>query len=157
QYDVFPYPLEGLRGVLDIAVVPPELCDATAAVSPDRPPAFGQARRDHCLFRGLEAGPRGGGRAPSGQFGDRPDGDPLGVDSHGRELPLDAELAYALGAVKLTGAWEALAPRGRLNFNARVVNRYPPGAADGDLTLALSVAGPTIQPTFFPFEMANVA
>src|SRR5262249_33573999 len=76
KYEVFPYPLETLRGVLDIAVVPTALVSAEATPpSPDAPPPFGEARRDHCLFRGLEGSHRGARMALSGQYEYRPDGD----------------------------------------------------------------------------------
>lgn len=128
RYDVFPYPLEHVHGVLDIQ-------------------PGGWEFRD---FRGTHNGGtfRTAGRAtPSGE------GDRVEIDLSGTDILLDRELAAALVEPELRTVWDVFAPTGRINFEGQVV-KYTGRPAEIDVTVESKGCG--IRPRFFPYALSDV-
>ncbi len=129
RYDVFPYPLEQVSGVLDI-----------------QPHHW-----EFSSFRGTHAGGEvyTHGRCDPGRGGDR-----LEVFIRGVGLRLDNELEAALGQATLDPgmkrAWAQFSPRGRMGFQARVV-RVGDGPPDVEVTI--HPAGCSVTPSFFPYAL----
>src|SRR5262249_41061933 len=132
RYDVFAYPLENVSGVLDI-------------------------RPDHWEFRDFRASHKGGefrthGRSfPGGKGPDR-----VEVYIAGTGMALDQELQDALAPYpELTGAWRALHPGGRMDFECKVgLLLDQPGPPD--VTLALWPRGCSARPSFFAYTVDDI-
>ncbi|HEV3262988.1 MAG TPA: hypothetical protein VG013_39505 [Gemmataceae bacterium] len=127
RYDIFPYPLEGVSGELDI-----------------QPTHWAFSK-----FRGRHKGGEvhcHGGNLPA------PRRDCLRVEVSGHDILLDPELAAALEP-QLKQAWQLLTPSGRIHFLA-AVEHAPDRPADADVTL--KAAGCAIRPAFFPFDLRHM-
>ena len=127
RYDVFPYPLEDVSGVLDIQPKHWEFYD----------------------FRGRHKGGEvrcHGGNLPA------PSANCLRVEVTGHDIVLDPELAAALEP-PLKKAWREFAPSGRIHFLADV-DHAPGQPADADVTV--TAAGCAIRPVFFPFDLRQL-
>jgi hypothetical protein len=145
RYDVFPYPLENVAGTLDIRT----------------------GRGAGFEFRGFRGSHNGGAVTVSGREEHTPDGDRLVVEIGGKGVPLDGDLAAAMGPVGLAPAWRAFGPSGRLDFAARVTQtprppRPTPGVAraaceDDSLDVQLTLRGGAIRPEFFPYPLTLYA
>jgi hypothetical protein len=105
----------------------------------------------------------------------------------GNNCPVDADLRAAATALKVDSVWEQFQPKGRISFAADVeiidraaplpqgqvaaggnqpgaVGTAPTPEPDGpplnpttDLKLTFNFSGPTVTPTFFPYEMTDLA
>lgn len=129
RYMVFPYPLEHVSGTLDILP-------------------------DHWEFRDFKGDHGSAHVSCRGRSAAQTDGDHVGVDITGAEVPLDSELAAAL-MQDLKGVWNGFAPRGHIDFTAHV--ECPPGDQKPDIDVTVSAKGCTVRPLFFPYELRDVS
>jgi hypothetical protein len=183
NYVHFPYPLSRVRGQVVVFVV---------GVDPKRPlrpglPLGPEPDEDRVELRDFEAAHAGGriwiptgGNDPMPGSRDRR----LTLRIQGENCPIDADMRAAMAALKLDGAWDTFAPRGRLTFGAdvEVLDRDAPGAAAAapksatgvvpvaaalpgeppfdpvsDLKLTVNFKGPSITPTFFEYDFDELA
>ncbi|MBA4066023.1 MAG: hypothetical protein C0501_20350 [Isosphaera sp.] len=88
----------------------------------------------------------------------------LTLRATGVDCPLTADLRTALAGLGVGVAWDRINPRGRATFEAdveltdragRPADARPDPAAD--VRLALRFSGPTVTPTFFPYELTDAA
>src|SRR5262249_24739550 len=127
-YDVFPYPLEQVSGVLEIFP-------------------------DHFEFREFRGSHKGGefrtwGRShPLGGGRDR-----ISINIRGYNSLLDDELEACL-ARKLRTAWKSLSPGGRMSLEAQI-DQLPDRPED--IAVAVNGHGCTLRPTFFPYLLSDV-
>jgi hypothetical protein len=129
RYDEFPYPLENVRGVLDI-------------------------QPDHWEFRDFCATHKGGEFRTRGRSFPTPQGDRLEMDIEGVNVLLDEEMAAALGKEpELRNTWATFAPRGRIEFKGRI-ERLAGQKPDIDLTVY--PRGCAFRAEFFPCSMEEV-
>ncbi len=133
-YDVFPYPLERVSGVLDI-------------------------KPDHFEFRDFRLSHKGGEFLVHGRSHPTPTGDRISTEIRGVDILLDDELKEALAPrghsdSKLKAAWATLHPGGRLNVTA-VIDQLPEQPEDVDVTV--TARGCTLKPDFFPYPMEQVS
>lgn len=163
-YALFPYRLEKVKGKIIARV---------AAVEP-RPGAAPPPDRDELVLDGFTAahGPgtvwMHGTRRPVPGTPDRK----LDLHIGGTACPVDDDLKTALAALKLDGIWANFAPRGALTFAAdvEVTDRGAPPAPPGgerapdppfnpatDLGLTFNFYGPTLTPSFFAYDLADVS
>ena len=144
RYDVFPYELGGVTGVLD--VLP-----------------------DHWECRNVRGRHRGGEIRVDGRSFPvpRPEGAPadgrqdrVQVLIQGRDVLLDPEFEQALSPPGLASretlqrTWQTLALQGRLNFTAEVVD--DPGQPQ-DIDVSVDVRGCSMQPRFFWYALDQVS
>jgi hypothetical protein len=179
NYVHFPYPLTRVRGQVAIFVVG---VDAKRPLRPGLPlgPEPDEDRVEMRDFEAAHAGGRiwipSGGNDPIPGSRDRR----LTLRIQGENCPIDADMRAAMAALKLDGAWDTFAPRGRLTFGAdvEVLDRDTPGVvaaaptpATGvvpvaaalpgeppfdpvsDLKLTVNFKGPSITPTFFAYDL----
>jgi hypothetical protein len=125
RYDVFPYPLEDVSGVLEIL------------------PDHWEFRDFHGRHKSCECRTWGGSRQT-------PEGDRVHIDIRVANLLLDSELETALPA-RLKSAWATLAPTGRMTVNAQV--ERAPGQPEEDVDVTVNVRGCALQPEFFPLSL----
>lgn len=133
RWDLFPYDLEIVSGLID--------------VYPD----------NHLEFRDFQASHKNGGKLfLSGRAFPRPDGTPgLVLELAGKQVALDEDLKQGLtGIPGLAKTWDALRPRGRMDF-AAVIDRTSPKLEEMDVQLTLQ--GCTLVPTFFAYPFENCA
>lgn len=126
RYDVFPYPLENVTGVLDI-------------VQPEGSWEF----RD---FRGTH---KGGEFRTSGRSRADPRGKYVTVQIAGSNILLDEDMERALvetGKPQLARTWKAFAPSGRIDFKGTIDS--PPGDGEPDIDLSVFPQGCTVRPAF---------
>jgi hypothetical protein len=142
KYDVFPYPLEQVSGVLDI-------------------------QPDHWECQNFRGNHKGGtifvdGRsiplAPAGAH--RPERqDRIEMSIRGRDILLDDEFEQALAPPEfparaaLRNTWHTLALGGRLSFAADVVDRPD---QPQDIDVGVNVHDCTMRPAFFPYALTKV-
>lgn len=162
RYNLFPYPLENVSGVLDIQ------------------PDHWECQNFHGTHKGGEFWvngcsfhvdvPEGNGvvaaGGPAASAADvppesrRPQRECVQVAIRGKRILLDREFEQALsppevpGRAALSNAWAMLALKGRLNFEAVVVDRPD---QPQDIDVAVDVRGCTMQPEFFPYAMSEVS
>jgi hypothetical protein len=147
KYDQFPYPLENVRGVLDIQPDHWECRDFSGTH------AGGEIRFEGRSFRPLAEGPPEGGAGRA----ERPDW--VRVSIRGRDVLLDRDFEQALapagapGRVPLQNAWKTLALQGRLNFAADVIDRPD---QPQDIDVGVDIKACTMQPAFFPYALSDV-
>jgi hypothetical protein len=127
RYDVFPYPLENVAGVLDI-------------------------QEDHWEFRDFTGTHKGGQFFASGRCQPHPTGDRIGVDLRGGNVLLDDELAAALDP-ELKKTWNSFHPAGRINFRAVVdsVEDQPP-----EVDVSVAALGCSVKPDFFSYALTDL-
>ncbi|MBL8799280.1 MAG: hypothetical protein JNM56_35670 [Planctomycetia bacterium] len=129
RYEVFPYPLENVRGVLEI-------------------------HPDHWEFRDFHGSHKGGEFITWGRSHPVPgERDRISVTIRAKNLLLDEELEAAL-APKLRSAWKSLALGGRMNVEAQV-QQLPDRPEDIDVTV--TARGCTMKPAFFPYTLTDVS
>ncbi|MFO0848029.1 MAG: AsmA-like C-terminal region-containing protein [Gemmataceae bacterium] len=156
--DQFPYPLADVSGRVRVWVT---------AVAPDRPlrpglPIEPVPDTDRVDLEGFEATHAGGKVWVAGQVAPAPGGRKLGLNLQGLNVPLDADLRAALGAVRLDETVTAFNPQGAITFGADLelldrdaaAGRFDPVS---DLALTLNFKGPTVTPGFFRYELADLA
>jgi hypothetical protein len=149
RYDLFPYPLENVSGVLDIQ------------------PDHWECQNFHGTHKGGEIAVNGcsfrvNADAAAGVPGE---GHPIKrecvqVAIRGQGILLDREFEQALsppevpGRAALRNAWSMLALQGRLNFEAVVVDRPD---QPQDIDVAVDIRGCTMKPEFFRYSMSDVS
>src|SRR5579883_166424 len=160
KYDLFPYPLEKVTGVLDIQ------------------PDHWECRDFHGSHKGGEIWVEGSndGRsagvppassrsaaetpAPSGRDARAPKHECVQVAIRGKDILLDPEFEQALSPEKVPGraalrnAWAMLALRGRLSFESIVLDRPD---QPQDIDVAVDIKGCSMQPDFFRYAMTDVS
>jgi hypothetical protein len=151
KYDLFPYPLSGVRGVLDIHPDHWECKDFRGVHQ------GGEIRFEGRSFR---AGiPGGKGCASAAADGRVERADRVQVTVYGKNVLLDREFEQALappespGRAALLHAWKTLALHDRMNFTARVIDQPD---APQDIDVWVDVRGPGMRPAFFPYRMSDV-
>ena len=165
MYEGFPYPLGNLSGNLKIRTVPdrPTMVPGHTDRSPT--PAAGEI--GSVKFTNFKAtGPGGcrltidGGKEPE------PGGMLLTMAVTGSSVPLDRDLFRAAAKIKLDAAWRTFDLGGRMNCDIRVRVHDRDGPTSGtpvafeparDLELAMAFNGPSIRPSFFPFQVTDAA
>jgi hypothetical protein len=129
RYKVFPYPLEGVRGTLDV-------------------------RPDHWEFHDFHGSHQGGVVYAAGRFQPSPAGNKLTVQLHGENVRLDQELAAALDdRPELKQAWQSFHPSGRMEFDAQV---FCLGDRPPEVEVGITALGCTVKPDFFPIELGEL-
>ena len=143
EYDMFPYPLENVSGVL---VVYPDHWECKNFRGTHAGGEFLVEGRSE-QFHG-----RAGDLSPDGKEGPKPEIVRLRIT--GRNILLDRELERALSPTQgkerkeLQNTWRMLALAGRLNFTADVVD-HP--LTPKDISVTVDVQGCTLKPTFFDY------
>jgi hypothetical protein len=135
RYDVFPYPLEQVRGWLDVQ---PERWDFHDFVGTHLGGAFRARGHSQRVAAGSEHA------------------DHLWVEITGRSARLDAELETALtqgGHQELAKAWKTFNPTGRMNFTAQVEHETGK-APEADVTITALGCG--LKPQFFAYQLSDV-
>src|SRR5262249_43232415 len=127
HFDVFPYPLENVSGILDI-------------------------QPGHWEFHDFVGTHKGGEVHCRGRSIPSTGGDRIAVEVSGTNLLLDAELEGAL-LPRLRQAWKAFSPAGRMSFLAQIDNL--PGQPQ-DIDVTVNVSGCQIRPTFLPYLLNEV-
>jgi hypothetical protein len=162
KYDLFPYPLEKVTGVLDIQPDHWECRDFHGSHK------GGEISVNACSFR-VDAGevraiqparaeaPSIDGIPPESR---RPQSECVQVAIHGKDILLDPEFEQALappevpGRAALRNAWSMLALRGRLSFESVVVDRPD---QPQDIDVAVDIKGCSMQPEFFRYAMTDLS
>ena len=157
NYTQFPYLLEKVKGRVIVHTTSGDKAD--------------QADRDEIIFdtvTGTHGGAAvwiSGSKRPVPGSSDRK----LLLNVRGTNCPIDEDFRKAAGGLKLDGVWNTFAPRGNLSFAAdmEILDRaHPPARPDleppfnpaTDLKLTINqFHGPTISPTFFPYEIADLS
>jgi len=165
NYTRFPYPVEQVKGRV---VVRSTMTDETRPVRPGEP--LGPLPdRDELILDGITAVHAGarvwmnGAKRPLPDSRDRK----LVLKMGGTNLPVDADMRTALAAVRVESGWDALAPSGKLSFNAdvEILDRAPPPDRPDDETpfepardmvLAFNFAGPTVKPALLAYEVTDL-
>ncbi len=127
RYDVFPYPLENVSGVLEIF---PE----------------------HWEFHDFKGSHKGGELQTHGRSHPNPAGDRVEINLSLSNLLIDPELEAALPP-RLKAAWKSLAPGGRMSVTAQV-DQLPDRPED--IAVAVTARGCTLHPDFFPYALTDV-
>src|SRR5262249_39982035 len=127
RYDVFPYPLEKVNGILDI-------------------------QEDHWEFRDFHASHKGADFYASGRSVPGPNGDRISIDIRGGNVTLDDELAAALQP-ELKQTWGTFPPAGPMNFHALVdcLENTPP-----EVDVSVEALGCAVKPEFFPYLLTDL-
>ena len=169
NFSQFPYPVEKVKGLVVVRTV------ATDKSRPVKPGDVGEPSpsledRDELIldgFTGIHAGStvwlNGTKRTLPGTL-DRK----LVFHVGGNTCPADEDLKSALAALKLSDVWTSFSPRGNITFAAdvEILDRRPtPARPDfdppfhpaSDLKLTFNFFGPTVTPSFFPYEITELA
>jgi hypothetical protein len=130
NYDKFPYPLRGIRGVIE-------------------------ARDNHWVFRDLTSDGRRAIRG-AGRLTPTPQGARLELDFAGEGVPLDEDLFDALPE-PVQRAWTQLKPRGRIDLTAEV--RYLAGEGPPRISAQIKPVAESsqIRPEFFPYLLESLS
>jgi hypothetical protein len=128
RYEVFPYPLEGVTGVLDI-------------------------QPDHWEFHDFRGTHKGCLVRVAGRSHQGPDHDRLIIDIDGTSVLLDAELERACSE-KLKQTWKTFVPSGRIDFVTQVT--CLPERPQPDIDLTVTARDCAIRPTFFPCRLEGI-
>jgi hypothetical protein len=131
RYAVFPYPLENVRGDLDI-------------------------EPDHWEFRDFHGAHKGCAVSVSGRSHQGSNGDRLIIHIDGTNLPLDSELEEQVAHLSETmrKGWKTFTPSGRIDFSTVVT--CLPGDPQPDVDLTVTARACAIRPTFFPCELRDI-
>lgn len=128
RYRVFPYPIEGIRGILEI-------------------------RPDHWEYRDFRGTHKGAEFTSSGRSEHTPHGERIVIDLRGNNALFDAELGNSLQP-GLRQAWDTLRPAGRFDFHARVDHFLRNPEPEFDVTVR--PRGSWMQPIFFPYALDQI-
>jgi hypothetical protein len=130
RYDIFPYPVENVHGILDI-------------------------QPDHWEFRDFHGTHNGAWFETHGGSFVTTDGDGVAIAITGDNVPLDGEMRQAMvRQPHLQTTWEELSPGGRIYFEAQIHDF--PKRKDPDIAVLVKPQGATMRPRFFPYDLANV-
>jgi len=166
RYDLFPYPVEKIKGFV---VVRTAATDSARPVKPGEP-IQSLDDRDELILDGLTGSHAGAAIWLSGTKRSVPGSRDRKLVLHvgGNTCPIDTDLQAALAAMKLADSWTTFSPRGKLTFSAdvEVMDRAPlPATPDieppfnpaADLKLTFNFFGPAITPSFFKYDVTDVA
>ncbi|HTU20674.1 MAG TPA: AsmA-like C-terminal region-containing protein [Gemmataceae bacterium] len=162
KYDLFPYPLEKVTGVLDIQPDHWECRDFHGSHK------GGEIRVNAGSFRVRAAEaravvPAAGQAPPSDNIlpeSRGPQQECVQVAIHGKNILLDSEFEQALSPKEgpdrsaLRTAWSMLALRGRLSFESIVIDRPE---QPQDIDVAVEIKGCSMQPDFFRYAMSDLS
>jgi hypothetical protein len=159
KYDLFPYPLENVTGILDLQPDHWECQDFHGSHK------GGEIWVNGCSFHELAIAPAPDSPTALSAGDVPPENKPpprecVHVCIRGQGIPLDREFEEALsppevhGRAALSNAWAMLALQGRLNFEAAVVDRPD---QPQDIDVAVDIRGCTMQPEFFRYAMSDVS
>jgi hypothetical protein len=141
KYDVFPYPMENVTGIVDITATD----------------------RTHWEFRNFRGQHHGGEVILSGKLDTEPAGDVLELRVEGAGVPLDDDLRKALAKMDFDPAWRVLGPHGRAGFTAHLAhvtrNAAPglPAPLDHFEVNVPTLRVESITPSFMPYELDDVS
>jgi hypothetical protein len=166
KYNLFPCPVEKVKGQV---VVRTCATDRSRPVKPGEP-IVNLDDRDELILEGLAGQHAGAAVWLSGTKRTIP-GSPdrrLVIHLGGTAVPVDADLQAAFVSMKLASFWSTFSPKGKITFTADVeaLDRGPLPASPGvdppfdpasDLRLTFKFFGPATTPTFFPYELTDVA
>jgi hypothetical protein len=149
KYDLFPYPLEGVSGILDIGPDHWECRDFR-----------GTHKGGEICFEGRSFRPADNPAAAGTAEGrvERPDR--VKVSIRGKDVLLDRDFEQALappespGRQALQNTWRTLALQGRMSFAAEVVDQPD---QPQEIEVGVRVHGCTMQPAFFPYALHQVS
>ncbi|MCI0699708.1 MAG: DUF748 domain-containing protein [Planctomycetia bacterium] len=166
NYTKFPYPVEKLKGRL---VVRTTMTDPTRPLRPGEP-IRPLPDRDEIIFDDFSAVHAGASVWMTGARRSMPDGRDRKLILHvgGNNVPIDADMKSALGAVKVENLWTNFAPRGKVTFAADIelIDRAPPiDKPDSnppldpinDVKLTLRFSGPSVTPKFFAYDLDELS
>jgi hypothetical protein len=156
MYEEFPYRLRSLAGNLYIRTVP----DHATAGRPGLPEDGIVRFKDFTATgsSGCKLKIDGGRSSEAG-------GAVLELKVKGESVPLDGELGRAVARLKIDNSWRTFDPSGRMNCDIHVFihdrtdpeGKPLPFNPNRDLELGLSFNGPAIRPTFFLYQLTDVA
>ena len=165
NYTQFPYPLEKVKGRL---VIRTTSVDRSRPVDP-RDRSRTAPDRDEIILDGFTAVHAGSAvwlhgtkRVIAGSRDKK-----LVLHLGGTGCGIDTDMKTALAALKLDSVWGTFAPQGALTFTAdvEIIDRAPPPNRPDldppfnpatDLQLAFKFSGPTVTPSFFPYELTDL-
>ena len=152
-YDQFPYPLEGVSGVLELY---PDHWECKNFE--------GRHAGGTITFRGRSytsaSAPGVKGALPVSTTGQQSSPEKVHLSFEGKDLLLDKEFERALQPVSgsdrqgLLTAWRTLHLGGRLNFAAEVIDQTD---RPQDLDVRVRLNGPSMRPTFFEYALDGVS
>lgn len=128
HYHVFPYPIENIRGLLE--VLP-----------------------DNWIYRDFKGTHKGAEFTSSGRSEQTPQGEKVTIELRGNNALFDAELGNALQN-GLRQAWDTFRPAGRFDFHARIEHLLKQPEPEFDVTVR--PLGSWMQPVFFPYALDQV-
>ena len=127
EYDKFPYPLNGIYGIIE-------------------------AKNQDWTFRNLASG--GSRRVfAEGYLRPVPEGKELRLNFTGEKIPLDQELRQALSPA-VREAWSQLNPRGLVNLDVTVLNRT--GFEKPSIGVSVTPQSVAVKARFFPYLLEEV-
>ncbi len=133
-WDSFPYPLEQVRGILDIF------------------PKHWEFREFHAAHHGGNMDAHGHSTLTAAADGTRIQG--IALEIIGHHVALDDDLRKGLTPLpKLLNAWDKFRPNGRLNFIAAVNH---PTSLSYDLDVHVDAQGCAVEPVFFPYRLEQI-
>jgi hypothetical protein len=150
KYAIFPYPVEKVKGRVIVRTTSND----------------SMTDRDELILDGFTGVHAGAAIWLSGTKRSVPGTSDRKLVLHigGNNCPADDDLKSALGALKLADMWSTFTPRGNVTFTADldIVDRGPHSSSPdhdppfnpaSDLKLAFHFSGPTVTPSFFPYEI----
>jgi hypothetical protein len=127
-YELFPYPVKNVTGILDI-------------------------QPDHWEFRDFHGSHKGG--EFDGRGGSDPVTKRVAISVRGANVLLDEEMEAALVRQPgLQNTWRKLGPSGRMSFQADV--EQSPGQKEPDIVVDVRPLGCAIRPQFFPYTLDDM-
>jgi hypothetical protein len=162
RYDLFPYPLEKVTGVLDIQPDHWECRDFHGSHKGGDIWVDARSHRvddteAHALVRARAQVSREETTGPEER---RPQRECVEVSIRGKDILLDPEFEQALsppevrGRAALRNAWAMLSLRGRLSFESIVIDRPD---QPQDIDVRVDIKGCSMQPDFFRYAMTDVS
>lgn len=159
-----PYPLERAKGRLIIRTTATDPRRPLRPGDPPRPPPD----RDEVILDGFTAVHAGAAVWLNGSRRPIPDSRDHKIILHvgGNNCPVDSDLRATLAALGVEAVWEKFRPQGRVTFTAdlELIDRAgppdrpeqaPPVNPTTDLRLTFAFSGPTVTPTFLPYELTD--
>jgi hypothetical protein len=129
SYEVFPYPVESVAGILDI-------------------------RADHWEFNDFKGRHKGADFQARGRSLRTPEGTEVRIQITGQNLPLDDELFVSLQHQGLQSTWAKLHPEGNIAFSADVF--LSSRRKEPEIGVTVTPQGCSIKPDFFPYTLAGL-
>ncbi len=157
----FPYPLENMTGTLIVRTVP-ERPTRLPDASGQRPVPLQNADTAILEFRDFHATRHDAKIRGSGRKDPATGGSIMQLNIDAESMALDEDFHQALSGIRMDNVWRTVMPSGRINLSARVklYTKTDPHAvlnAAEDLELSVAFAGGAAKPTFFPYELRELA